>query len=232
LKVVTGKPSQKIIQEASRGKYDLIAKMAERKGDLGAMFFGTLDQKLMRKSATPLLIFKRGRRQVFDRILSAVQLNDDDLGDFFNEQEESFQFNVEILEAASSIARAEGGDLHIVNAWSFFAEGFLGTKRGYGRAVKEILTEINADHHRAMERLVSSRSLEGINCKTHVYKGVASDVIIRAAQKFDVGLIVMGTLGRVGIPGFFIGNTAETVLSNTKCSVLTLKPKGFVSPIS
>lgn len=231
LKVVSGKPLQEIIREASRGKYDLIAKMAEGKGDLGALFFGTLDQKLMRKSATPILIIKRDRYQVFDRILSAVQLNDDDLGDFFNEQEESFQFNAEILEAASSVARAESGDLHIVNAWSFFAEGFLKTKRGYDRAVKDILTEINADHHKAMEQLVSSQNLEGINYQTHVFKGDASDVIIRAAQKFDAGLIVLGTIGRVGIPGFFIGNTAETVLSNTKCSVLTLKPKGFVSPI-
>ena len=44
-------------------------------------------------------------------------------------------------------------------------------------------------------------------------------------------LLVMGTLCRTGIPGFFIGNTAETILNQVDCSVLTVKPKGFVSPV-
>ena len=44
--------------------------------------------------------------------------------------------------------------------------------------------------------------------------------------------IVMGTVCRTGIPGFFIGNTAEYVLSRVHCSVLTMKPAGFVSPVT
>jgi nucleotide-binding universal stress UspA family protein len=41
----------------------------------------------------------------------------------------------------------------------------------------------------------------------------------------------MGTLGRSGIPGLFIGNTAEEVLQNTRSSILAVKPPGFVSPV-
>ena len=32
--------------------------------------------------------------------------------------------------------------------------------------------------------------------------------------------------------GFFIGNTAESVLQQVNCSVLTVKPEGFVSPVT
>jgi nucleotide-binding universal stress UspA family protein len=39
-------------------------------------------------------------------------------------------------------------------------------------------------------------------------------------------------VGRTGIPGFLIGNTAEQVLSEVTCSVLALKPRGFVSPVT
>ncbi|MDJ0891306.1 MAG: universal stress protein, partial [Gammaproteobacteria bacterium] len=39
------------------------------------------------------------------------------------------------------------------------------------------------------------------------------------------------TVGRTGIPGFFIGNTAENLLSQVECSVLTVKPSGFVTPV-
>ena len=41
----------------------------------------------------------------------------------------------------------------------------------------------------------------------------------------------MGTVGRTGIQGVLIGNTAETILSNVHCPVLTTKPEGFVSPV-
>jgi nucleotide-binding universal stress UspA family protein len=42
----------------------------------------------------------------------------------------------------------------------------------------------------------------------------------------------MGTVGRTGIPGFFIGNTAEEVLQTTTASVLAVKPKDFISPVT
>jgi nucleotide-binding universal stress UspA family protein len=41
----------------------------------------------------------------------------------------------------------------------------------------------------------------------------------------------MGTLGRVGIPGLIIGNTAEDVLRETQTAVLAVKPSGFISPV-
>ncbi|HRE31359.1 MAG TPA: universal stress protein, partial [Candidatus Berkiella sp.] len=33
------------------------------------------------------------------------------------------------------------------------------------------------------------------------------------------------------IPGFIIGNTAENVLQKISCSLLALKPNGFISPV-
>src|SRR5262249_36239469 len=56
-------------------------------------------------------------------------------------------------------------------------------------------------------------------------------VIVRAAERLDSGLIVMGSVGRTGIPGFFIGNTGEKVLRHCDRSILAVKPDGFVSPV-
>ena len=47
----------------------------------------------------------------------------------------------------------------------------------------------------------------------------------------DVDLLVLGTVARRGISGFFLGNTAEIILSKVECSVLAVKPVGFVSPV-
>ena len=41
----------------------------------------------------------------------------------------------------------------------------------------------------------------------------------------------MGTVGRTGVQGFFIGNTAEEILNQVECSVLAVKPPGFESPV-
>jgi nucleotide-binding universal stress UspA family protein len=41
----------------------------------------------------------------------------------------------------------------------------------------------------------------------------------------------IGTVGRSGVKGMLLGNTAEKVLDTCDCSMLTVKPDGFVSPI-
>ncbi len=51
------------------------------------------------------------------------------------------------------------------------------------------------------------------------------------AKDHDVDLVVMGTLGRLSDRGVFIGDTAERILNRLECSVLALKPAGFVSPV-
>ena len=232
VKVVTGRALQEIIRETREGEYDLVVKMAEGKGDIGALFFGTLDFKLLRKSPCPVLIMKPSRKHSFGRILTAVQLDDDDLGDFSDQTGGSFQFNADILDAAIAMAHAENAELHILNAWSYFAEEFLRTKRGFAKTIDQILAEVKSSHRTALEQLIKSRNLDGLQHRLHLLKGDAETVISKAAQNIDADLIVMGTVGRIGIPGFFIGNTAETVLNNTRCSVLALKPRGFISPVS
>jgi nucleotide-binding universal stress UspA family protein len=47
----------------------------------------------------------------------------------------------------------------------------------------------------------------------------------------DIDILVMGTVARTGIYSFVIGNTAENILQKLSCSLLALKPKGFVSPV-
>jgi len=41
----------------------------------------------------------------------------------------------------------------------------------------------------------------------------------------------MGTTARTGMSGLVMGNIAENILDHVGCSVIALKPPGFVSPI-
>jgi nucleotide-binding universal stress UspA family protein len=51
--------------------------------------------------------------------------------------------------------------------------------------------------------------------------------ILAAVAAKQIDLLVTGTIGRTGIPGFFIGNAAETVLQKVDCLVPAIKPDGF-----
>ena len=67
--------------------------------------------------------------------------------------------------------------------------------------------------------------------KKLLLQGYAEQLIPQQVEKTEADLLVIGSVARTGIQGFIMGNTAEEVLSNVKCDVLTLKPDGFVSPV-
>lgn len=52
------------------------------------------------------------------------------------------------------------------------------------------------------------------------------------AKKHDIDLIVMGIIARTGVAGALMGNAAEQVLERATCSVLTIKPNDFISPVT
>lgn len=65
----------------------------------------------------------------------------------------------------------------------------------------------------------------------YVKTGLPEDVIPQYAQKLDVGLVILGTVGRHGISEARIGNTAEHVIDKLNCDVLAIKPQDFECPM-
>ena len=86
-------------------------------------------------------------------------------------------------------------------------------------------------HRERLDALLADYRLEPDKQRVHLAKGEAGEVIPRLAREREADLVVMGTVARTGIPGFFMGNTAERILSRVDCSVLAVKPEGFVTPV-
>ena len=91
--------------------------------------------------------------------------------------------------------------------------------------------EINEDATQRLEAFVQSLDTDRSRVHSHLSWGTPWKEICQAAQRLSVDLIVLGTVGRSGIKGVLLGNTAEQVLGTCDCSILTVKPDGFVSPI-
>ncbi len=61
----------------------------------------------------------------------------------------------------------------------------------------------------------------GIDVKTIVGKGVPANAIIEESKDYD--LIVMGTMGRTGLPHLLLGSVAEKVVRLAHCPVLVIR---------
>ena len=231
--VLVGKPFIEIIRQVLRDDHDLIIKCADADSGLREFLFSSTDKHLMRKCPCPVWIIKPTERQTYARILAAVDQDPEEpVKDILNRQ---------ILEMFSSMAQAEYSEAHVVHAWEVFGEGLLTShKWDFSEADFEaMLEEEAAGRRRWLEDLVTRHGKLSDNTGAaapelhlHVVKGPAQYVVPELARELAVDLVVMGTVARTGIDGFFMGNTAESILGELDCSVLTMKPPGFTSPVT
>ena len=231
-KVLVGRPFIEIIRKVLEDDHDLIIKCAEDTGGLGRMAFGSTDMHLLRKCPCPVWIIKPTEHHKYRRILAAVDLDP--------EEAVKDALNRKILEMSTSLALTELSELHIVHAWELLFEAILKSPRsGTLNAELDLMLEKEASERESwLEDLVNNYgakddkdAVDYVSPQLHVINGKAKAVIPRTARELDVDLIVMGTVARSGIRGFFMGNTAESILHQIDCSVLALKPPGFVSPV-
>jgi len=147
----------------------------------------------------------------------------------------------QVLEMSSSLALSESSELHIVHAWCFAGEDlFRSARTGFSDAEVDAMVDEEASARRRwLENLVKTygskadkNAIDILEPQLHVIKGHAKYVVPAMAHELAVDLVVMGTIARTGIAGFFMGNTAESILAQLDCSVLTIKPPGFISPIT
>lgn len=92
-------------------------------------------------------------------------------------------------------------------------------------------SEINEEARHRFDQFVDTLDIDPGQIQRHLSFGTPWQEIGRLAQRLNIDLIAMGTVGRGGIKGVFLGNTAEKALATCDCSILTVKPADFVSPI-
>jgi nucleotide-binding universal stress UspA family protein len=238
LNILVGTPFLEIVKEVLRNGRDLVIKMSEDPDWLDRLF-GSNDMHLLRKCPCPVWIIKSQEAQSYKRILAAVDVDDGYLPD---DLEAEKALNRQILEMAGSMALADSADLHIVHVWDAVDEELFSAFsmehvdedkiNRYAEANRRRHTDnLNAliDY---VEREGLGEALKYLKPRKHLLRGSARKEIPLLAKSINADLIVMGTVARTGISGFFIGNTAETILSQIDCSVLAIKPPGFVTPVT
>ena len=225
VRIVPGRPRQMIMGLVQEYNADLVVKLADPSGALARNQLTGNDLALLRKCPIPVLMMAN-REQLPDftgRIMVAIDAGDPD--------QNVSSLNRRLLLHGHYLSSQENAELHIVSVWNLPVEHHAlrllnedelyelqeTTHCRYQRKLEEALKEAGIDLH--------SESV----C-IHLLKGKPAQEIQRLANEINVDLIVMGTLGRQA-RGVLMGNTAENIINGVYCSILAVKPEGFVSPL-
>lgn len=223
VKVVVGREYLEVIKEVLRNGHDLVMKTVRSKGGVKGALFGSTAMNLLRECPCPVWLIKPETGKRFKKIMVAV--------DVIPGEEEDQALNDQIMHSAVSVIGLGASELHVVNVWKKIGKNLLTYAAGYFPD-EDITREMENKHIGWLDDLVSRHDLESIFHYEHILHGRADEVIVNFAKEHEIDLVIMGTVCRTGIPGFFIGNTAEKILNRVQSSVLALKPEGFISPVS
>jgi universal stress protein E len=232
-KVLTGVAFLVLIQEILRQKIDLLVKTAEEEGVIERLF-GSSDMRLLRKCPCPVWLIKSSKQINHQKIMVAIDF------DPFSHKLKNDLLNYQLLDMSIALALSDFSELHIVHVWHAYGEermrsGFSWQPEAYVNAYVERIHVKNEYFFNELVAEVVNKAgneiAQQLKLKTHLLKGFAKDKIPEIVKEQKIDLIMMGTVGRTGIPGFIMGNTAETILNRIDCSVLAVKPEGFVTPI-
>ena len=135
------------------------------------------------------------------------------------------RLSVRVARAAMAVAAETGAALHLVHVWSAYGHRLMAA---HGSRA-DVNAYVVACRQSAEERLASLRWDARLpsSARVHLLEGVADDVLATFVARRRASLVVMGTVARTGLAGLIVGNTAERVLRQVRCSVLALKPAGF-----
>jgi nucleotide-binding universal stress UspA family protein len=122
--------------------------------------------------------------------------------------------------------------LHVINGTDTPEDAF--EKLAAGTLRQTLRRQIRRAANRRLQEFIDQLAPAGadVTIEPRLTWGTPWREIVRLARNLKVDLVAMGTVGRSGIQGLLLGNTAEKVLSMCQASILSVKPADFASPIA
>ncbi|KTD61826.1 universal stress protein [Legionella spiritensis] len=217
-------PDVRIIRYVLRHAHDLLIKQAQASPNQKG--FKAVDMELLRKCPCPIFMVRPAKHKNHEaRIAVAIDPKD--------EEPASRELSLALLKYASSLTRHYSGQLDIISCWSFRLEEYLRDSiwiKVPEEELNQMVLDEKTGHDRALRTIIEDSNISG-DYQVYLPKGLPEETIPSFVENHGIDILVMGTVARTGIASFIIGNSAENILQKINCSLLALKPQGFVSPV-
>ena len=205
------------IESARDTEFDLVIQSTQKHGLIDRLFSHS-DWNLMRHCPAPVMMVKSPDAWKHNRILASIDATSADKGHTL--------INDNILSYAEHLADHFDTDLHIANAYPMVAVALAMVPEV--SPPEDIQNYITDQHKEATARWAEKFNVAEDH--VHVLEGDAEQVVPDVAAEIEADLVVVGTVGREGLSGVLIGNTAEALVDKLSCDVLVIKPKDGVNP--
>ncbi|GGW81300.1 universal stress protein [Alteromonas halophila] len=230
-----GQPLLDVVSLVGERDIDLLVKLSD--DDFMDRLFGSDDIRLLRKCPCPVWILHRGNSRKYKKVVAALDLNY-----HYPEHEISVRkaLNMDLLRTASQIALLEFAELHIVHVFdavpdTIVRSGFISVDND---RMEHDLSKIHDERQQELDRLLAQLEseldtgvMDYLQPQRHIVHGYPRREIAATTRSLGADVLVMGTVARLGVPGFVMGGTAEDTIQQIDCALVGIKPRGFVSPL-
>ncbi len=214
-RIFIGSSFAEIVYAVEKERYDIVLAGTRGLAKWEQFLVGSTAKRLIRKCPSSVWIVKAEHVGQPKVVMAATDFSD-----------------VSLKAATQGLWIAQQADaefhlLHVVDSNDVPEDAICRIPKG-----SSLQQEINEEATKRMNAFLDSLSVDRARLQVQLAWGTPWKEIRRVAKYQGVDLVVMGTVGRSGIQGLLLGNTAEKVLDSCDCSILTVKPDGFVSPLA
>lgn len=211
---LVGSPFVEIIHAVQEQGHDLVMVGTRGAKGLQRLILGSTTQRLLRNCPAAVWAVKSEPTGPLKTILAATDLS---------------EVSGRALRMAAYLTQRSGAALHIVHVVEDLdPETLTGVPENL---LKHSKREINRAARQRLGEFIQTWVGNAPVAQSKIVWGKSWKSISDFSRRLQADLVVVGTVGRSGIPGMLMGNTAEKVLHTIRCDVLTVKPEGFISPI-
>ena len=207
-----------IVAHADELTHDLVIMCSHGRGAALHLFLGSIAQSVIALGAKPVLIThpdEQGRPPVFSCRHILVPMDDN-------------PEHAKALPVSKDLARACNATLHIV---SVIPE--LATLSGDQAAASKMLPGTTSqlldltaqDANKYFQEMEDGLRREGFEASAHVLRGDPASVIVEAAVRAQIDLIVISTHGKTGMNAFWSGSVAHRICSQSRVPLLLIPIK-------
>ena len=213
-----GTAAIEILDRAKTMPSDLIVMGTHGRTGFERLMLGSVTEKVLRKAACPVLSVPRLVRDavpappvLFKDILCAIDFSD---------------CSIHALKYAMSLAQEAAARLTVVHVIELLPELSPGTDeavQAWPRHVAEYLAEVEHDRRERLRAAVPESVRAYCAVENVLANGTPHRAIVRVAAEQHSDLIVIGIHGRGATDLLFFGSTAQHVVRQATCPVLTLR---------
>ncbi|MCK6512415.1 universal stress protein [Myxococcota bacterium] len=213
-RIETGIASERLIQTTAQDGYDLLMVCFHRdESAFDRLFHGSTSKRLLRYCPSPVwVVSPHDATPVLQHILVPA--------DFSSASERC-------IELANSFAALVGSERYLLHALEYPGAIAALHEANGKEAVQAYRQSVRDEAKKKIDALLGEERKGW-----HVFlvdHPIEKQTKLFCEQK-NIDLLIMGTVARTGITGFFMGNTAERILASVDTPILAVKPKGWRTP--